>query len=83
MTELDPKKEKLAERPVSGFLFLSIVESILAVVAYFVFPIEPGARCIVVDEDRRLAGTSLQPQKARQALVSTRLLQGVDLIRLS
>jgi len=42
VTDQDPKKEKLAERRVSGFFFLSIIGSILAVVAYFVFPIEPG-----------------------------------------
>jgi len=42
VTDTDPKKEKLAERRVSGFFFLSIIGSILAVVAYFVFPIEPG-----------------------------------------
>jgi len=42
VTDQDPKKEKVAERRVSGFFFLSIIGSILAVVAYFVFPIEPG-----------------------------------------
>lgn len=42
VTDLDPKKEKLAERRVSGFFLLSIAGSILAVVAYFVFPIVPG-----------------------------------------
>ena len=42
VTDLDPKKEKLAERRVSGFFFLSIIGSILAVVAYIVFPIDPN-----------------------------------------
>jgi len=42
VTDQNPSKEKLAERRVSGFFFLSIIGSILAVVAYFVFPIEPG-----------------------------------------
>lgn len=39
VTDLDPKKEKLAERRVSGFFFLSIIGSVLAVVVYFLFPI--------------------------------------------
>ena len=39
VTDLDPKKEKLAERRVSGFFFLSIIGSILAVVFYVLFPI--------------------------------------------
>jgi ubiquinol-cytochrome c reductase iron-sulfur subunit len=42
VTDLDPKKEKLAERRVSGLFFLSIVGSILAVVFYVIFPIVPG-----------------------------------------
>ncbi|MGV8885094.1 MAG: Rieske 2Fe-2S domain-containing protein [Microbacteriaceae bacterium] len=42
VTDLDPKKEKLAERRVSGFFFLSIIGSVLAIVAYNVFPIVPG-----------------------------------------
>ena len=40
VTDLDPKKDALAERRVSGFFFLSIIGSVLAVVAYFVFPID-------------------------------------------
>ena len=42
VTDLDPKKEKQAERTVSGLFLLSIVGSIIAVVAYIVFPIEEG-----------------------------------------
>ena len=42
VTDTDPKKEKLAERRVSGFFFLSIIGSIAAVVFYFLFPIEEG-----------------------------------------
>ena len=42
VTDIDPKKEKLAERRVSGFFVFSMIGSVLAVVAYFVFPIEPG-----------------------------------------
>ena len=42
VTELDPKKEKLAERRVSGLFALSIIGSLAAVVAYVVFPIIPG-----------------------------------------
>ena len=42
VTDSDPKKERLAERRVSGFFFLSVIGSILAVVFYFLFPIEPG-----------------------------------------
>jgi ubiquinol-cytochrome c reductase iron-sulfur subunit len=42
VTDLDPKKEKLAERRVSGLFFLSIIGSVLAVVFYVLFPIVPG-----------------------------------------
>ncbi|MGV8968908.1 MAG: Rieske 2Fe-2S domain-containing protein [Microbacteriaceae bacterium] len=42
VTDLDPKKEKLAERRVSGLFFLSIIGSVLAVVFYIAFPIVPG-----------------------------------------
>jgi ubiquinol-cytochrome c reductase iron-sulfur subunit len=42
VTDLDPKKEKSADRTVSLLFILSIVGSILAVVFYFVFPIVPG-----------------------------------------
>ena len=42
ITDIDPKKERLAERRVSGFFFLSVIGSVLAVVFYFLFPIEPG-----------------------------------------
>ena len=42
VTDLDPKKERLAERRVSGFFFLSVIGSVAAVVFYFLFPIEPG-----------------------------------------
>ena len=42
ITDTDPKKERLAERRVSGFFFLSVIGSVLAVVFYFLFPIEPG-----------------------------------------
>ncbi|CAO1651456.1 ubiquinol-cytochrome c reductase iron-sulfur subunit [Salinibacterium sp. NSLL150] len=42
VTDLDPKVDKQQERHVSTLFLLSIVGSVLAVVAYFVFPIEPG-----------------------------------------
>ena len=42
ITDSDPKKERLAERRVSGFFFLSVIGSVAAVVFYFLFPIEPG-----------------------------------------
>ncbi|MER3394962.1 MAG: Rieske 2Fe-2S domain-containing protein, partial [Microcella pacifica] len=42
VTDLDPKREKQAERTVSGLFLLSIVGSIIAVVAYIVLPIEEG-----------------------------------------
>jgi ubiquinol-cytochrome c reductase iron-sulfur subunit len=42
LTDLDPKKEKRAERQVSILFFLSIIGSVFAVAAYILFPIEPG-----------------------------------------
>lgn len=39
VTDLDPAKEKQAERRVSAWFFVSIVGSILAIVAYIMFPI--------------------------------------------
>ena len=42
ITDSDPKKERVAERRVSGFFFLSVIGSVAAVVFYFLFPIEPG-----------------------------------------
>jgi len=42
VTDLDPRKEKIAERRVSGLFFFSIIGSILAVISYVVFPIIPG-----------------------------------------
>jgi len=41
-TDLDPKKEKTAERRVGGLFLFSIVASIFAIVAYIIFPITPG-----------------------------------------
>lgn len=41
VTDLDPKKEKQAERAISALFFLSIVGSVLAVAAYILFPIDP------------------------------------------
>jgi ubiquinol-cytochrome c reductase iron-sulfur subunit len=41
-TNLDPRKEKNAERQVAFLFFLSIVGSVFAVAAYMVFPIVPG-----------------------------------------
>ncbi len=41
-TDLDPKKEKTAERRVGGMFLLSIAASVFAVVAYIIFPIVPG-----------------------------------------
>ena len=46
VTDLDPKKEKQAERTISALFLLSVVGSVLAVVAYFAFPIDeanPGS----------------------------------------
>ncbi len=42
VTDLDPKKERLAERRVSGFFFISMIASIVAVVFYIIFPIKEG-----------------------------------------
>jgi len=42
VTDLDPKKEKQAERTISLLFFLSIIGSVLAVAAYILFPIEEG-----------------------------------------
>lgn len=42
VTDLDPKKEKQAERRVYTLFTLSIVGSIFAIVAYIAFPIVPG-----------------------------------------
>ena len=42
MTDLDPKKDIAAERIVSLLFVLSIVGSVLAVVFYFLFPIDPN-----------------------------------------
>jgi len=42
LTDTDPKKDKRAERQVSGLFYLSIVGSIFAVAAYIAFPIVPG-----------------------------------------
>lgn len=41
VTDIDPKKEKSASRAVSGLFFLSLIGSVLAVVFYFLFPIDP------------------------------------------
>jgi ubiquinol-cytochrome c reductase iron-sulfur subunit len=42
VTDLDPKKDALAARRVSGLFFLSIIGSVLAVAAYVAFPITEG-----------------------------------------
>jgi ubiquinol-cytochrome c reductase iron-sulfur subunit len=42
VTDTDPAKEKAAERTVSGLFLMSVVGSILAVVAYVAFPIVEG-----------------------------------------
>jgi ubiquinol-cytochrome c reductase iron-sulfur subunit len=42
MTDLDPKKEKRAERQVAILFFLSIIGSIFALAAYIAYPIVPG-----------------------------------------
>jgi ubiquinol-cytochrome c reductase iron-sulfur subunit len=42
VTDLDPKKDRAAERTVSLLFFASLVGSVLAVVFYFIFPIIPG-----------------------------------------
>ncbi len=41
-TDLDPEKQKRASRQVSGLFVLSMIGSLFAVVAYFVWPIIPG-----------------------------------------
>jgi quinol---cytochrome c reductase iron-sulfur subunit len=41
-TDLDPKKDKTAERRVGGLFLFSIAASVFAIVAYIIFPIEPG-----------------------------------------
>jgi ubiquinol-cytochrome c reductase iron-sulfur subunit len=41
-TDVSPKKEARAARQVSNLFFLSIIGSVLAVVAYIIFPITPG-----------------------------------------
>jgi ubiquinol-cytochrome c reductase iron-sulfur subunit len=40
--ELDPKKDRLAARRVTGLFVISMIGSVLAVVSYIVFPITPG-----------------------------------------
>jgi len=40
VTDLDPKKEKQAERTIGALFFLSVVGSVLAVAAYVLFPID-------------------------------------------
>jgi ubiquinol-cytochrome c reductase iron-sulfur subunit len=42
VADLDPAKERQQERRVSALFVVSIVGSIIAVVAYFLFPIIPG-----------------------------------------
>ena len=42
VTDLDPKKERTQERVVAAFFYASIVGTVLAIVAYIVFPIVPG-----------------------------------------
>ena len=42
VTDLDPKKARQAERTISLLFFLSVIGSVLAVVAYILFPIEEG-----------------------------------------
>ncbi|MDO9589859.1 MAG: Rieske 2Fe-2S domain-containing protein, partial [Microcella sp.] len=42
VTDLDPKKAKQAERTISALFFLSVIGSVLAVVAYILFPIDEG-----------------------------------------
>lgn len=42
VTDLDPKKDKQAERRVGGLFLLSIAASVFAIVAYIIFPITPG-----------------------------------------
>ena len=42
VTDLDPKKDKQAERRVGGLFLFSIAASVFAIVAYIIFPITPG-----------------------------------------
>jgi ubiquinol-cytochrome c reductase iron-sulfur subunit len=42
VSDVDPKKERQNERRVAWFFWASIVGSVFAIAAYFVFPIEPG-----------------------------------------
>lgn len=42
VTDLDPKKERRAEKVVSGLFVLSIVGTVLAIAAYIAFPIVEG-----------------------------------------
>jgi ubiquinol-cytochrome c reductase iron-sulfur subunit len=42
ITDVDPKKEALATRRVTGFFFVSVIGSILAVAFYIAFPITEG-----------------------------------------
>ncbi|WIB62195.1 Rieske 2Fe-2S domain-containing protein [Curtobacterium sp. MCBD17_040] len=41
-TDVDPKKERLAERQVATFFYISIVGSILAIASYVAFPVRAG-----------------------------------------
>jgi ubiquinol-cytochrome c reductase iron-sulfur subunit len=41
-TDLDPRKDKTAERRVGGLFLLSMAASVFAIVAYIIFPIVPG-----------------------------------------
>jgi ubiquinol-cytochrome c reductase iron-sulfur subunit len=42
VTDLDPKKDRIAERRVYSLFYFSIVASVFAVAAYVAFPITPG-----------------------------------------
>ena len=42
VTDLDPRKDRQAERRVGGFFLFSIAASVFAIVAYIIFPIVPG-----------------------------------------
>lgn len=42
VSDVDPKKERQNERRVAWFFWASIIGSVFAIVAYIVFPIEPG-----------------------------------------
>jgi len=41
-TDVDPKKQRLAERQVATFFYVSIVASVLSIAAYIAFPIDPN-----------------------------------------